>query len=48
MASEIISKPLIGQKYHCYIVIEVIDVYELEEGNISVAAENKTTNGRPS
>ena len=44
VSSEIISRPLIGQKYECYIVIEVIDVDELDEGNITAAAENKTNN----
>ena len=29
------SKPLIGQKRECYIVEEVIEVDELEEGNTS-------------
>ena len=43
---EIISRPLIGRKYECYIVIEVIDVDELDKGNISAAAEKKTNNGR--
>ena len=38
-------RPLIGWKYECYIIIEVIDVDELDKGNIS-AAENKTNNGR--
>ena len=33
-----ISMPLIGQKYECHIVIEVIEVDELDEGFISVAA----------
>ena len=41
-----ISRPLIGRKYECYIVIEVIDVDELDKGNISAAAEKKTNNGR--
>ena len=46
LLSEIISRPLIGQKYECCIVIEVIDLDELDEGNISVAAENKTNSDR--
>ena len=46
LLSEIISRPLIGRKYDCYIVIEVIDLDELNEGNISAAAENNTNNGR--
>ena len=44
--SKIISRPLIGPKYECYIVIEDIDVDELDLDNISAAAENKTNNGR--
>ena len=32
------SRPLIGQKRECYIVEEVIEVDELNEGNISNAA----------
>ena len=36
--SDIISRPLIGQKYEYYIVIEVIEVDELDKGNISAAA----------
>ena len=43
MGSEIISRPLIGQKYECYIVIEVIDVDELDEGNISSNSSTSTT-----
>ena len=35
--SEMISRPLVGRKYECYIVIEVIDLDELDEGNISAA-----------
>ena len=42
MSSEIISRPLIGRNYECYIVIEVIDVDETDGGKISAAAENKT------
>ena len=30
-------KPLIGQKWECYIVEEVIEVDELDKGNISAA-----------
>ena len=30
------SRPLIGQKRECYIVEEVIEVDELDKGNISV------------
>ena len=33
---EIISRPLICQKYKCYIVIEVIEVDDLDESNILV------------
>ena len=36
--SEIISRPLIGQNYECYIVIEVIELEEVDVGNISAAA----------
>ena len=39
------SRPLIGQKWECYIVEEVIDVDELNEGNISASAGNKTNYG---
>ena len=46
LSSEIISGPLVGEKYECHIVIDVIDVDELDEGNISDAAESKTNNGR--
>ena len=35
---DIIYRPLIGRKYECYNVIEVIDVDELDKGNISAAA----------
>ena len=35
---EMISRPLIGQKNECYIVIEVIEVDELDVGSISAAA----------
>ena len=35
---------LIGRKFEYYIVIEVIDVDELDEGNLSAAAENKKNN----
>ena len=31
------SRPLIGQKRECYIVEEVIEVDELDKGNISAA-----------
>ena len=41
-----ISSPLIGRKYECYVVIEVIDVDELDKGNLTAAVENKTDNGR--
>ena len=34
----IFSRLLIGGKYECYIVEEVIEVDELDEGNISAAA----------
>ena len=37
-------RPLIGQKRVCYIVEEVIEVDELDEGNISAASANKTNN----
>ena len=37
------SRPLIGQKWECYIVEEVIDVDELNEGNIHAAAEARLT-----
>ena len=40
-ALEIILRTLIGQKYECYIVIKVIDVDELDEGNISAAAKKQ-------
>ena len=43
--SHIISRPLIGRKYECYMhchCIEVIDVDELDEDKISARAENKT------
>ena len=36
------SRPLIGQKRDCYIVEEVIEVDELDKGNISAALGNKT------
>ena len=32
------SRPLIGQKRECYIVKEVIEVDELDEGSISAAS----------
>ena len=35
LSSEIISRPLIGQKYECYVVIEVIEVDELQKGKIA-------------
>ena len=41
LSSEIISRPLIGRKYESYIIIEVINVDELGEGNISAAAGKK-------
>ena len=31
--SQMISRPLIGHKYECYIVIEVTEVNKLDEGN---------------
>ena len=44
--TEIISRLLIGRKYECYIVIEVIEVDEINEGNISATVKNKTDYGR--
>ena len=35
------SKPLIGQKRECYIVKEVIEVDEHDEGNLKSAAAGK-------
>ena len=44
VSSEIISRTLIGGKYECYIVIEVIEVNELEEGNILPSSSTSMTN----
>ena len=44
MSCEIISRPLIGQKYECYRVIEFIEVDELDEGNISLSSSTSMTN----
>ena len=41
--SDIISRPLIGQKYEYYIVIEVIEVDELDEVNISLSSSTSMT-----
>ena len=38
------SWPLIGQKWECYIVEEVIDVDELDEGYLISAAAGKQGN----
>ena len=38
------SRPLIGQKWECYIVEEVIDVDELDEGYLISAAAGKQGN----
>ena len=38
------SRPLIGQKWECYIVQEVIDVDELDEGYLISAAAGKQGN----
>ena len=38
----IISRPIIGQKYKCYI-IEVIKGDELEEGNVLVSSSTSMT-----
>ena len=32
------SRPLIGQKKECYIVVEVIEVDDLDKGNVSAAS----------
>ena len=40
MGSEIISRPLIGQKYECYIVF---DVDELNKDNISASSSTSMT-----
>ena len=37
-------RPLIGQKWECYIVEEVIDVDELDEGHLISAAAKKQGN----
>ena len=39
------SRPLIGQKKESYILEEVIEVDDLDKGNISAVAENKRNNG---
>ena len=38
------SRPLIGQKWECYIIEEVIDVDELDEGYLISAAAGKQGN----
>ena len=43
MSSEIISRPLIGRKYECYIVIEVIEVNVIDEGNILMSSSTLMT-----
>ena len=40
------SRPLIGQKYECYIVKEVIEVDELGKSTYQLLQENETNNER--
>ena len=40
---KIISRPLIGRKYECYIVIEVIEVDELHEGKMLLSSSPSMT-----
>ena len=43
LVCEIISRPLIGHKYECYIIIEVIVVDELDKGNILLSSSTSVT-----
>ena len=40
------SRPLIGQKKECYIIEEVIEVDELNKGNISAASGKQNKYGK--
>ena len=43
VSCEMNFRPLIGRKYECYIVIEVIEVDEVDKGSISLGSSTSMT-----